>query len=63
MVGFSDYDVFLSNMIRDDMINRDVAILKLREYYTKLNKELIDEILSSYNIDSEILYNSLKIKK
>jgi glutamine---fructose-6-phosphate transaminase (isomerizing) len=55
MTGFSDYDVFLSNMIRDNAIDRNVADKRLQQINYHLNNSTskIKELLTSYRINSE----------
>lgn len=54
MMGFSDYDIFLSNMVRDNAIDRNVAEERLEQINYSLNKSTpkIREILKSYGINS-----------
>jgi len=55
ILGFSDYDDYLSNMIRDNMIERNEANERLQEINDHFDKSLpkIKELLKSYRVDSE----------
>ncbi|MBN1324381.1 MAG: hypothetical protein JW986_10375 [Methanotrichaceae archaeon] len=54
LLGFSDYDLFFSNMIRDKAIDRPTAEERLRQINHNLDKSIpqISQILRSYGIDS-----------
>lgn len=54
-LGFSDYDFFLSNMIRDNAIDRNEAEEQLQKINDHFNNSTskIKELLKSYKVDSE----------
>lgn len=60
MVGFSDYDVMLSSMIREGLIDRKVAISRIDEF-NKFDIPFIDGFLQSKGIDPSILHNTIKL--
>ena len=59
MVGFSDYDCALSNMIREKYIDRKTALGKIEEFNSILNDNLVNYILKSKGIDPKILHNAI----
>ena len=60
MVGFSDYDAMLSNMIRDGLIDRKLAMSRI-EKYNSFDITIINDFLESKGIDSSILHNAIKL--
>jgi len=63
MLGFSDYDLFLSNMIRDKAIDRPTAEERLRHINHNLENSTpqIRQILRSYGMDSESIQSFFNI--
>ena len=59
MVGFSDYDCALSNMIRENSIDRETALSKINEFNGIINDDLADYILKSKGIDPNILHKAI----
>jgi len=55
MLGFSDYDLFFSNLIRGGIIDRKTGVKRLQEVNSKLlnSTKKIVEILKSYNLNAE----------
>lgn len=60
MVGFSDYDVMLSTMIREGLINRNVAMCRIDEN-NNFDITSINGFLKSKGIDPSILHNAIKL--
>lgn len=60
MVGFSDYDVMLSNMIRDGLIDRKLAMSRI-EKYNNFDITFVNDFLESKGIDPSILHNAIKL--
>lgn len=59
MVGFSDYDCALSNMIREKSIDRKTALSKIEEFNSIINDNLVNSILESKGIDPNILHRAI----
>ena len=59
MVGFSDYDCALSNMIREKYLDRTAALGRLEEFNTIINADLANHILKEKGIDPNILHNAI----
>ena len=59
MVGFSDYDCALSNMIREKSVDRKMALSKIAEFNSIINDDLADRILKSEGIDPRILHKAI----
>jgi glutamine---fructose-6-phosphate transaminase (isomerizing) len=59
MVGFSDYDCALSNMIREKSIDRETALCRIEKFNSVLNPDLVNCILKSKGIDPNILHNAI----
>jgi len=66
LVGFTERDELLSNMIREGLISRKEALLRLTGEYENLQsigKEIIDDVLMKLNISPSVLHNFEKYAK
>lgn len=60
MVGFSDYDCALSNMIREGSIDRGTAAERIELYKQILNNNLAERILKMKGIDPYVLQQAIQ---
>ncbi len=63
VLGFSDYDLFFSNLIRGGVIDRNMGVKRLQEVNKILlsSTEKIIELLKSYNIKADSVDRFLKL--